>query len=346
MVLTEERVTLTERLRDAGFRTAAAVASFPLHRHFGFNQGFQTYHDDFTEGGADRWGGRAVSESRFWSSAEEITGTALAQIDTARGSKQFFWFHYFDAHAPYGGSSGSSRDLNVPKVLARIGGGANPGRVLAKARGQYDLDVGYLDAALDEVLVRLDEDREKIETHVVVVSDHGESFGEGGSVGHGRRLTPEQIVVPCFVLSPRVTPGVDLRPIGTTDLTSTILSLAGVAGDAPGGSDLSDQSRKGTPVVGMRRVFDHGVQETRIDGTVHELEALRFYALVGQDLLTGSSQGPITRNDSSEEVTVEAEAAAARKLFAGFEEQLMGAAIRGRDDEETREKLQALGYVQ
>jgi hypothetical protein len=96
----------------------------------------------------------------------------------------------------------------------------------------------------------------------------------------------------------------------------------------------------------MRRVFDHGVQETRIDGTVHELEALRFYALVGQDLLTGSSQGPITRNDSSEEVTVEAEAAAARKLFAGFEEQLMGAAIRGRDDEETREKLQALGYVQ
>ena len=51
MVLTDERITLAERLRDAGFRTVAAVASFPLHRQFGFDQGFETYHDGVHGGG-------------------------------------------------------------------------------------------------------------------------------------------------------------------------------------------------------------------------------------------------------------------------------------------------------
>ena len=274
-----------------------------------------------------------------------MTRTALAQLDAARGSKQFFWFHYFDAHAPYGGSSGSPMRLNVPKVKARIAGGSDPARILAKARGLYDGDVSYLDGALDRVLVRLDEDREEIETHVLVVSDHGESFGEGGSVGHGRRLTTEQIRVPCFVLSPRVAPGVSVRPIGTTDLTTTILSLAGVAGEAPGGRDLVDRETEPARVVGMRRTFDRITHERRIDGSVHVLEGLRFYVLDGQDLVTGNGQGAVTLNDSSEELADPERAASARQLFAEFEEQFMAVTLRSRDDEETLKKLEALGYV-
>ncbi len=231
------------------------------------------------------------------------------------------------------------------KVKARIAEGSDPARILAKARGLYDGDVSYLDGALDRVLVQLDEDREEIETHVLVVSDHGESFGEGGSVGHGRRLTTEQIRVPCFGLSPRVAPGVSVRPIGTTDLTTTILSLAGVAGEAPGGRDLVDRETEPARVVGMRRAFDRITHERRIDGSVHVLEGLRFYVLDGQDLVTGNGQGAVTLNDSSEELADPERAASARQLFAEFEEQFMAVTLRSRDDEETLKKLEALGYV-
>jgi arylsulfatase A-like enzyme len=193
----------------------------------------------------------------------------------------------------------------------------------------------------------LDDDREEIETHVVVVSDHGESFGEGGSVGHGKRLTAEQILVPCFVLSPRVTPGVSVRPIGTTDLTTTILSLAGVVpeDDAPGGRDLLDPVAGPTRIVGMRRTFKRIVHERRTDGSVHVHDGLRFYVLGGHDLVTGNSTGTLTRNDSSEEVTDPEEAAAARQLFAEFEEQFATMELLAREDAETLEKLEALGYV-
>ena len=39
--------TLAERLRAAGFETAAVVASFPLERRFGFAQGFDSYEQEF-----------------------------------------------------------------------------------------------------------------------------------------------------------------------------------------------------------------------------------------------------------------------------------------------------------
>ncbi len=86
MVLVDERVTLAERLKDAGFRTAAVVVSFPLHGQFGFDQGFDTYHDRFKEDGPDEWSQYTVPAARFRSNAKDVTRTALEQLNRARGS--------------------------------------------------------------------------------------------------------------------------------------------------------------------------------------------------------------------------------------------------------------------
>jgi hypothetical protein len=40
-----------------------------------------------------------------------------------------------------------------------------------------------------------------LETHVLLVADHGESLGEAGYLGHGSRLTEEQLRVPAVLLS-------------------------------------------------------------------------------------------------------------------------------------------------
>ncbi len=229
-------------------------------------------------------------------------------------------------------------------MLTRIAGGADVEHVQSKARRLYHRDVGYLDEAVARVLDRLHE-QDETETHVVVASDHGESFGEEGSLGHGKRLTTEQIRVPCFVLSPKVRPGISAEPVGTTDLTTTILSLAGVALEPPGGRDLLDPEAKPAPIVGMRRTFETPYHERRTDGSVHVHDGLRFYVLDGEDLVTGGGQGAITRNDSAEELTDPERIAGARSLFRGFEQTFAAQMLHSREDPETLEKLRALGYV-
>lgn len=52
------------------------------------------------------WEGHTLPSGRFFSRADTVTEHALEALDAARGPRQFFWFHSFDAHAPYGSSRG------------------------------------------------------------------------------------------------------------------------------------------------------------------------------------------------------------------------------------------------
>ena len=74
--------TLAERLRDAGYRTAAFVSSFVISRRFGFDQGFADFDDAFErststftpelweglqiEGGFDRRGDETTRRALRW----------------------------------------------------------------------------------------------------------------------------------------------------------------------------------------------------------------------------------------------------------------------------------------
>jgi len=343
MVLADRQVTLTERMRDAGFRTGAVVGSFVLNRQFGLDQGFERYLDRSERPGGKRAGRRRKLSYRR--DAEQVTQAALTLVGKTRGDRQFFWFHYFDAHSPYGLSVGEENPPTPKTVLAHIAAGDDPRPLLTRARSLYDRDVRYLDEALDRLLRQLLDAPGSERTHVVVVADHGESFGEAGSVGHSYRLTPEQIHVPCIVISPRVAPGISSEPVGTIDLTTTILSLAGVAETGLGGRDLLDPGAGTSPVVGMRRTFAAPYEDLRTDGRVHVLEQPRFYVVDGPDLLTGRRDEVPTRNDSAEPVTGAEKIAAIQALFGGFEAQLEEVPLHERTEDETLERLEALGYV-
>ena len=82
--------SLAERLRQAGYRTAAFVSSFVLARRFGLARGF------------DRLRRRRCRRAASSARARETTDRALA-LARRRPSAQplFLWVHYFDPHAPY-----------------------------------------------------------------------------------------------------------------------------------------------------------------------------------------------------------------------------------------------------
>ena len=346
-VLAAEHRTLAEQLQDAGFYTAAAIASFPVHSQFGWDQGFYQFLDDFTQGDTENWSGVEVQAEGFFSEAGHIVEQAERLLDRAEGDRQFFWFHMYDPHAPYGDSGKGKGHLSPRDISSLIEEGEAADAVIDRARRAYDKDVKYMDRQLAKLFELLDADT-GFRTHVVIVSDHGESFGEGGSLGHGKRLTPEQIHVPLLIKGPDVVPGVRSEPVGTIDVTATLLALAGIdEGLPPGGRDLRGETVSPGVVMGMRRTFPQKpYYEHRIDGSVVKIDedARRFFLVEDGTIYAGGTD-PVSIDDSEQPLADRAKAAELQELFDSFSAAFNAVGFKEIDNAETLEKLKAMGYI-
>jgi arylsulfatase A-like enzyme len=337
--------TLAERLQAAGFATAAVVASFPVDAQFGFSRGFDRYQDDFSHGSVSLWSGvePEAGPGPFWSPAHVVQGRIEGVLDSMPLGRQFVWFHFFDPHGPYGDSDGESPGLGLVEVRERIRRGEDGAALARRARSLYESDLRSMDRALGALFERLDADAARgIETHVVLIADHGESFGEGGSLGHGKRLTREQIEVPCVVRSSRVAAGESAVPVGTVDFHATLLDLAGLPHEGHGRSLLGDRLEP-APVLGMRRTFPQPYRDLRVDGSVVVIEGLQFYVADEAGVVTGNAEA-VERFDLGGDVPAKA-ADAARRRFAGFARALAARTPHEPLDDATRRRLEALGYL-
>lgn len=345
-VLAPRYETLAERLRTAGYRTGAVVASFPLAPRFGFAQGFDRYVAEFDVGVEfGEWEQMEIDPNHFYSLADAVTDRALALLDELGGSRQFLWLHYFDPHDPYGDRGVEKIQLWQLYDLALAREPTLPDRIRL-ARLNYERDVAALDRALGRVLMRLRGDLDRYDTHVVVTSDHGESFGEEGSLGHGVRLTPEQVHVPLLVVSPRFEPGVRRDPAGSVDVAATLLAMAGIDAGDMRGRDLAAGQPAGDPqVVGMSRTFSAPWKDIRTDGEAIALREPRFFWVRQGRLLAGDAQA-VVEGDAAGRPAADAVAGPARELFASFERRLRRAGTTELTDEETQRALRALGYAQ
>ncbi len=344
LVLDGSRETVTELLADAGWRTGAVVASFPLTRRMGLDQGFGIYVDDFDRAMGDVWNEFPVDRD-FYSLAGRVTERALSLLDDLGGPSQFLWVHYFDPHAPYGDASGDEPIL-YPKlrkaVLLEPESDAAARVALAAARKAYRADVRAFDVELGRLLARLEADAGAggVETHVVLVSDHGESFGEDGSLGHGKRLTAVQVQVPLVIRSARVQPGVRSDDVGSIDVARTLLDLAGVAASAFGGRVLGEPVEG--PVFGMRNTFTGPAVDERTDGTERVLDGPRWFAAERGNLFSGDANGVWSDDDEARPAPQDV-AFRLAPLFARFAADAEEA--RELTDEATRAALTALGYA-
>jgi arylsulfatase A-like enzyme/Flp pilus assembly protein TadD len=200
--------TLAEILREAGYRTAAAVAAFVLERRFGLDQGFERY-DDFSQDMI------RANEFTFASrSGEAVTESALRLASGFDGSRPYFlWVHYFDPHAPY----------EAPPPFAS--------RFPSTESGRYDAEIASMDHSIGALLDGL-ESRGLLErTLVLVVGDHGEGFpGPHRERTHGMFVYEDTMRVP-FVVTARG--GLEGgRRVATlvrqVDIPPTVLELVGV----------------------------------------------------------------------------------------------------------------------
>jgi arylsulfatase A-like enzyme len=351
LILSEGLPNAVEQIQQAGFATAAVVASFPLTKRFGFGRGFDEFVETFSreyiedhEKWEQRW---KVPGGVFFAPAEEVTRAAFALLDEAEANAQFFWFHYFDPHSPYGSSRGETLVKTDIELESRRTGG-DVESALARARDGYSADVAHLDAELDRLLQRLDADSDEYTTHVFVVSDHGENFGEDGYLGHGNKLTDEQLRVPAFILSPELEAGQTDDVASTVDVARTLLAWANTesADSRMRGRDLTKAGAGDERAFAMRRTFhDSKVRVRELDGQFHLMDGNLYCEVESSGrIIRGDQHGVLNQAD-----TAGLDYAARRAIadrFQDFEKRL--AETRGAEDlsPDTERALRELGYIE
>jgi len=348
MSLQERYRTIAEEMRSAGWHTGAVVGSFPVSQRFGFGQGFDSFKEAFSHSGhgKSRWEGHEVPESGFFGQASDVTGAAIKTLDEMTGLKQFFWFQYFDPHSPYGDST-DTPGPSIRRVRQKALQGEEIKEDLKKMRSGYDHDVSFLDLWLDRLFSRLEEDGTTYETWVIGVSDHGESFGEGGSLGHGQSLGEEQIHVPLFIFqigenSLSQQQAVCRTPVGSVDVAETILALADLPGKTKG-RNLFKYNGIPEEIYGMRRVFRPGRREIRTDGRKHVLPEFLFFCAEPSGTLVVGNAKAITKSDTR---LPPGNLGKIQRHFAEIEERIQSRKNEGENlDPESRRGLEALGYL-
>jgi arylsulfatase A-like enzyme/Flp pilus assembly protein TadD len=202
--------TLATLLKRQGYQTAAFVGAYPVAAAFGFNQGFDTFNEDFHETS----GGEPGGERR----ANEVADSALHWLESASGaaaaapSSPFFaWLHFYDPHAPY----------------------APPDPYRERFAGRpYDGEIAYTDSQVGRVLDWLRSSGHDADTVVVLLADHGEGLGDHHELLHAVLIYQSTMRIPLLVSGPGVPRGVVVPSrAATIDVLPTVMGLLGFSAD-------------------------------------------------------------------------------------------------------------------
>jgi arylsulfatase A-like enzyme len=205
-VLSERVTTLAEALKAAGFRTAAFTDGGLVHHSSGMGQGFEIYRDKRNPETMVNGFARLLPEALDW-------------MRSTRHEDSFVFIHTFDVHSPYqeGDSAVIEQFHSRPALpgpddylLHRFGFQywqvnqriSEYGRMSEMLR-DYDAGVHEADTGVGQILDLLAETHRLDNALVLILSDHGESFGDHHiHVGHGLALTDDEIRIPLVVRFP------------------------------------------------------------------------------------------------------------------------------------------------
>jgi len=215
--------TLAELLRSEGYRTGAIVSSFQLERKYGLDQGFDSYDDDlsaeFPVYDKRVLLGPKADIFRFRSRerrAETITSLAADWLRDHPESPFFLWLHYFDPHVIY----------DPPPPYDRL----FPN--LGYPHNRYDGEVAYLDRSIGDLRSILEGRGIFENTLLLIVADHGEGLGDHSETYHDQFIY-ETTVRTALILSggavPDEWPSLVTGTARSVDILPTLAEIANVA---------------------------------------------------------------------------------------------------------------------
>jgi len=237
--LRDRYLTITELLRNVGYRTVAVTDGGLMSAEYGFDQGFDVYDDRRGGGGQDSNGFQ-----RF--------GQRLLHWFPEHREEPFFLFvHTFDTHGPYVAASPAARrallstEPVVPDAVRSDPGVLDYMRQLrvhdylmldryedfAQLVDDYDATIRTVDDWIGRILDVLEAEGLLEDTLLIVTSDHGESlYDHRLYVGHGLLTYEDVIRVPLVVHFPgdRFAGTRSDQPVSLLDFYATIAAAAAI----------------------------------------------------------------------------------------------------------------------
>jgi len=258
--LDEQPPVLAELLKEQGYDTFAISNNFLLSKENGYARGFDVYVETVSDPLVANWqlaarcGAPKTVLSRLGISEDALTdaGSALTNwlmrkrlANQVRLNRPFFAFvNYYEPHDPYdpprrfvdrfltSEEREACRDLHqTPQKLAAHALGIPDvlsSEQISLLTSLYDAEVAYQDEVVGELFSFLQSMQLLDDSWLVVLSDHGELFGEWGMVYHTASAHYQLLHIPLVVRPPGGVAETHIdAPVQPVDVFVSLLKAAG-----------------------------------------------------------------------------------------------------------------------
>ncbi len=249
--ISDKEFTLTELMKEEGYKTCSIISHILLKKIYGLSQGYDIYNERNI---SDKFG------NHYSISSPGVTNDAVDFIRSNRNNKFFLFLHYFDPHYIYMDhekSSGyrgpfTSKDISFLRKQIRTGNYSK--KDIEYLKYCYDTEIRFTDKYISKFISELKKLDIFNNSLIIFTSDHGEEFIERGWLGHSTTLNSEQTNVPLIIKLPEhnhinVKKYMNMN-ISNIDIVPTITSILNIR-DLPGFSGKNIFSQK----VGKNFVF-------------------------------------------------------------------------------------------
>lgn len=324
-VVPTELVTMAETFKARGYDTAAFVAAYVLDSKWGLDQGFDTYFDKFDLSRFDR-----ISLGEVQRPGNEVIDEALGWLEKKKDGKFFAWIHLYDPHTPY-----------TPPEPFQSEYRQNP----------YLGEIAFTDSQIARLTDYIDGNGLRDDLFIVLAADHGESLGEHQESTHGFFVYQGAVHVPLIVSTPfaglrGVTSG---ETVGLVDIMPTVCEMAGlpVPAEVQGRSLVPSFFAPGAAPERLAYSetfyprYHYGWSDLR------SVQDARYKLIIAPvpELYDLEKDPGEEKNLVYLEKKVYEDLSARAKTLMDEAEQGAHEIDLGQVDEETREKLAALGYI-
>ncbi len=219
----EKFETLAEILKKEGYSTHGVITHIFLKKKYGLAQGFDSYVEKIN----------SSDNNLLTITSPEVTKEAIGIIEKNKNKKIFMFLHYFDPHYRYIDHEGKSTysgpflpEANEEKKAEIIRNNLFSEEDLKYFDECYRSEIRFTDKYVGEVIKNLKSNNLYKNTLIVIVADHGEEFGERGSLGHGQSLYNEQSRIPFVLKLPEKSKKSLMRKVfSNIDIAPTILDV-------------------------------------------------------------------------------------------------------------------------
>jgi arylsulfatase A-like enzyme len=233
--LSKKRTLISEILSFRDILTAAFHSNAYLMDVFGWNRGWDTFFDSSDEQVDDK-----VPYIKASQLNNRVISWFLAEQKKLKEKPFFLWLHYMDVHEPYVPERkyidkiDPSIDVDEDQMMklfheVLLKRDISDPKNVELFKKLYLAHVIEVDDATKEFFGILRKAKHLNDSIVIITADHGDEFGEHGSLSHDGKMYSELIDVPLFIYDPSLEKGVvSDKVVSTIDVCPTIAHLFGL----------------------------------------------------------------------------------------------------------------------